>query len=51
MSLDYLPVASLVNFRTAVACSKELLAVQGKVLLVKIGLVSKKIILNLADEA
>lgn len=43
VSLDHLPVASLVNFRIAVACPKELLAAQGKLLLVRIGVVSKNI--------
>lgn len=42
VSLHYCLVASLVNFRIAVVCPKELLAVQGKLLWVRIGVVSKK---------
>lgn len=39
--LDCHPEASLVNFRIVVACPKELLSVQGKLILVRIGVVSK----------
>lgn len=39
--LDYHPGASLVNVRIVVACPKELLSVQGKLILVRIGIVSR----------